>query len=73
MPILGEISLPLSLGVQTKNLSFLIVEKLEPSLIVGVNGLEHIGADVLVRKSCAVCLGVEIPFDDCSKNDFWTL
>ena len=62
MKILGDIHLPLSIGVQTKAVRFLVVNDLKPNLIIGVTGLKRMKVDIFMKNSYIKCMGIEIPF-----------
>jgi len=62
MEVCGEIVLPVSIGVKTNNVTFLVVRRLSPGIILGIRGLKSLGADILSSKDSVKCNGIEIPF-----------
>jgi len=69
MDVCGEIILPVSIGVRTKNVTFLVVRKLSPGIILGIRGLKSLGADILSSKDAVKCSGIEIPFISTTQVD----
>ena len=77
--VVAETILPVSIGVETCPLKFVVANNLSPSIIVGLRGLKSFKAALLTEKDCVVCKGIEIPFmagttcDSANqKNAYWT-
>lgn len=62
LEVRGKVVLPISIGVSTKNLTFLVVSGVNPRVIIGLRGLKTFGAEVFPQRDSIKCSGVEIPF-----------
>jgi len=58
----GKIVLPISIGVSTQPITFLVVCGVHPKVIIGLRGLKTFGAEIISSNDALKCSGIEIPF-----------
>lgn len=75
LTVKGEIFLPITVGVITKELPFIVVNQLSPKIIIGLRGLKSLKVEICPTIDAVKCAGIEIPFiaktfsdSVCSKN-----
>jgi hypothetical protein len=62
LDVCGEIILSVQIGPEYKQLPFVIVKNIVPSIILGIRSLKSLKIDIIVTNDSVKCQGVTIPF-----------
>jgi len=58
----GKLCIKIEVGVECHELEFVVVERVLPSVIIGICGMKAMSMMLNLPKSCAVVRGIDIPF-----------
>ena len=62
LDFLGIVSLPVTEGVKTMEITFYVIKSLTPSVILGIRALKTFNATVSLAEECVKCCAIDLPF-----------
>lgn len=62
MTTTGVIRLDVGIGVNSRELNFIVAPRVCPNIILGIRGMKTLGVEINLQRSSVVVRGVEIPF-----------
>jgi len=62
LKLVGKVNIPITVGIKTKYLSFIVAEDLSSKVIVRIRGLKTLNVELHPGKDVIMCSGIEISF-----------